>query len=348
MTDIKKYDEINEISDRAVSSHKPEEYTYIINAEKYQKTGELEVKRVLKADLVPQASVSYVFFKREGCQGYPLSEKDLYLKSPQGYVGPFQMNGNACNAFIKHICQTHPEWEQYAKGKGTAGYMNFVKKCPDKEELLKTIEQYALSDYFNNRSGKPKTLAADLASHFKKVDENGDPNATRLPLHVIASLPTGVIARGNGVKFQNKIPTLTEQNIDSYCKLWISDKTNGTPAFNKLKEIDYITPEIIAQYQTMNLAGADELQQQFQTIVAQRETAADLSRIDIKELLKQDMKIMTPEVLKLPPELYGRKAKFDIHVDNKPQKPKKQKKTKNTTAQTNLPNSLITKAQGRD
>lgn len=140
---IKKYDEIKEIPDNVAFMHKPEECTYIINAEKYQKTGEIEVKRVLKKDLLPEASVSYIFFKREGCQGYPLVEKDLYIKSSLGYVGPFQMNKAACNDFLKYIKKEHPEWAKYATGKGTAGYMDFAKNCPDKEKLLKTIEQYS-------------------------------------------------------------------------------------------------------------------------------------------------------------------------------------------------------------
>ena len=156
MNDTKKYDEIPELSDRQALLRQKDEYTYIVNAEKYQKTGELEVKRVMKKDLQPEASASYVFFKREGCQGYPLKEQDLYIKDASGkYVGPFQMDGNACNTFLKHIKETHPQWAKYAKGTGTTGYINFVKQCPDKEELLKTVEDYALSDYFNNRVGKP-------------------------------------------------------------------------------------------------------------------------------------------------------------------------------------------------
>ncbi|MCM1323580.1 MAG: hypothetical protein NC218_05415 [Acetobacter sp.] len=349
----KKYDEIKEIPDEHAFWHKPEECTFIINAEKYQKTGELEVKRVLKEDLLPEASASYVFFKREGCQGYPLKEQDLYLKSPSGYVGPFQMDSNACNTFLKHIKNEHPQWAEYATGSGTAGYMNFVKKCPDKEELLKTIEQYALSDYFNNRVGKPEVLAQNLAAQMQKIDENGNPDATRIPLHVIASLPTGVIARGNGNGFKKKIPTLTEQNIDAYCKVWISDKTHGVPAYNKLKEIDYLTPEIITQYQTMNLAGADKLQQQFQTIVEQKETSKELAHNKWRETFKISLQKTTPKLPQLEemPELYGRKIKMDIKVDKKKNAKQNEQTNSQTTPHTqknNIDTSIILSAKTQE
>lgn len=337
MADTKKFDEIQGIPDEVAFMHRPHEYTYIANAEKYQKTGELEVKRVLKKDLCPEASASYVFFKREGCKQYPLVEKDLYLKSPNGYVGPFQMDGKACNAFLQHIETEHPEWKKYINGKGTAGYMNFVKKCPDKEALLKNIEQYALSDYFNNRVGKPEVLAANLAKHFNMVDANGAPDATRIPLHVIASMPTGVIARGNGKKFNKKIPTLNEKNIDAYCKAWISDNNRGVPAYNELKKIDYLTPEIIAQYQTMNLAGSSNLQEQFQTIVAQKEHNKELAHEESKKGLKIELLAMHPEPPKLEeiPELYGRRMMMDLKTDKRKKK-RKQKEAKKQQTATNI------------
>lgn len=309
MTDIKKYDEIKEITDETAHMYSPDDYTFIVNAKKYQQTGEVEVKRVLKEDLISEASASYIFFKREGCRNYPIQERDLYLRNRK-YVGPFQMDKNACNAFLKHIRQKYPEWKNYTTGSGTTGYMKFVKSCPNKEAMLQEIEQYALSDYFNGRISKPDTLAANLASQLNKVDENNEPNATRLPLHVVASLPTGVIARGNGTQFQNKIPELNEQNIDNYCKLWISSNANGVPAFNKLKEVDYLTPQIIDQYKTMNLSGAEELQQQVQALITQKETNKKSALITLKDLLKEETLTMHPT--QLPPEIRNEKIKLDL------------------------------------
>lgn len=318
MSDIKKYDEIPELTDEQALFHSKSEYTYIINAEKYQETGELETKRVLKEDLCPEASASYVFFKREGCRDYPLKEQNLYLKSIGGrYVGPFQMNSDSCNAFLKHIKETHPEWSSYIKGKGTTGYMNFVKKCPDKQEMLDAIEAYALSDYFNNRVGKPEALAENLAKKLNKLDDQDTPDATRLPLHVISALPTGVIARGNGKGFNRKIPTLNEKNLDSYCKAWISDRRNGVPAYNQLKEVDYLTPEIIAQYQTMNLSGADKLKTQYQALVDQKETQKRQKELAYMRIdLTKEIKSTIPTTINLQefPDLYGRQQRFEAQL----------------------------------
>lgn len=289
MAEPKKYADIPELSDADAPLHNKDEYTYIINAEKYQQTGKLEVKRALKENLLPEASASYVFFMREGCHGYPLNEQDLTIKSNSGYVGPFQMNGASCNAFLKHMKENYPETVPYIASQGTSGYMNFVKKYPDKEKLIQTIENYALDGYFNGRVGKPDILAKNLAKQLNKTDENGTPDATRLPLHVIAALPTGVIARGNGLGFNKQIPQMTEKNLDNYCINWIKSNL-GRNAYNELKQVDYLTPEIIKQYQTMNLAGAENLQQKYTELVQQQEQKitqktnnADLANTAVQE-----------------------------------------------------------------
>lgn len=332
MSGIKKYDEIREVSDAEATLTPRNSYTYIINAEKYQQTGEIEVKRVLKQDLMPEASVSYVFFRREGCHGYPINASDLSLTNPRGYVGPFQMNNVACNNFLKYMKENHPEMAKNIKGTGTRGYLNLVKDCQDKEKLAKIVEEYALSDFFNGRKGKPEALAEKLAAHLKKTDENGTPDSTRLPLHVIASMPTGVIARGNGVQFSRTIPSLTEEKLTEYCSKWIScrPKSNGDKAYQTLKEVDYLTPEIIAQYQTMNLTGADNLQEKYRAAVAQKEdeknqyverhVANYICPLDNLKVPERSLIILNtplPEQNKLEAKLAQRRLKKTLEDKNK-------------------------------
>lgn len=335
MAEIKKYEDIPEITDEDLygKRYRKSDYTYIINAQKYQETGDIEIKRVLKKDLAPEASASYVFFKREGCQGYPLVEADLYLTSSgKKYVGPFQMDKNACNIFLKRMKQEHPEWTKYITHSGVNGYLNFVKECPDKKALLKTIEEYALSPqgYFKDRVATPEILAKGLAQQFQKTDKEGNFDATRIPLHVLASLPTGVIARGNGGKFKAEIPSLTERNIDARCINWISDKKNGAPAYKTLKSIDYLTPEILNQYQTMEFAGADKLIQNYNAFVSMAEESAQLFAEEHRIKTIEPNDAILPNLPDLKTELYGRKLKLDIHIAERGKKRKKKEKQKQT------------------
>lgn len=331
MAELKKYADIPELNDMAAMCHSKKEYTYIINAEKYQQTGELEVKRVLKKDLLPEASASYVFFKREGCHGYPLNDQDLTLRS-SSYVGPFQMNSRACTDFLNHVKEKHPETKDYISGSGTNGYLRFVKKYPDKEKLKKIIEEYALRGYYKDRPGKPDTLAANLASHLKKTDANGTPDATRLPLHVIAALPTGIIARGNGKDFTNKLlPKITEKNIDDKCISWITSKL-GENAYNKLKEVDYLTPEILDQYQTMNLPGTENLQQKYNELVNQKEDKMKQEAFhDHKaQIFEPDaLRVAIPQEINVKIPLNDRQKKFITRLNAK--KAKEQLKAKEVT-----------------
>ncbi|MBO5039200.1 MAG: hypothetical protein J6C85_07100 [Alphaproteobacteria bacterium] len=349
MAKLTTYADIPELSDTAALFHDKSEYTYIINAEKYQQTGELDVKRVLKEDLLPEASTSYVFFKREGCHGYPLNEQDLTIKSSLGYVGPFQMNSAACNAFLKHMKENHPETAPYITAKGTSGYMNFVKKYPDKEKLIQTIENYALDGYFDGRIGKPDTLAKNLAKQLNKTDENGTPDATRLPLHVIASLPTGVIARGNGRAFDKNISKMTENNIDKHCISWISSNL-GRNAYNQLKQVDYLTPEIIEQYQTMNLSGAEKLQQKYAELVRKQENKIiqNINTLGPASIAPKDnlnVSLAIPEELKLKIEPDNRQKKLLAKLQAKETKKKlkeKEETPSKTTVKKEQPTSTVT------
>lgn len=294
-----KFEDIPELTEEQAHYHSKQDYTYIINAEKYQKTGELELKRVLKEHLNPHTSASYVFFRREGCQSYPLSDKDLLLKSSNGiYVSPFQMNSVSCNRFLADMKQ-NPEitknMPDVTRGrKGTSGYLNFARNYPDKEHLKTVIEEYAISH--NGFSSVPSEKAEKIARQLNLTDENGNPDATRLPLYTIAALPTHVISTGNGNRIQNDIPKLSPLNLETYSSKWTncSGNVNGTTAFKELTGINYLTADNIAQYQTMELAGAENLAQRYEQLVQQEETKVrdflkTQMRQDIEERTRQDL-----------------------------------------------------------
>ena len=168
----------------------------------------------------------------------------------------------------------------------------------------------------------PQQLAESLALHFNKTDNTNAPDSTRLPLSAIASLPTGVIARGNGGNFQKKIPLITPDNCDAHYISWISDNVNGAPAYNKLKQINYLTPEIITQYQVMGLSGADNLQQQYLAQVSLQEESREayIDSIKIKPIPIAPLAVPDFEA-----EIYARTERMDFRLDERENK----KKTKN-------------------
>lgn len=302
MPQYDKYEDIPELTEEQAFFHNREDYTYIINAEKYQQTGELELKRVLKKDLNPHTSVSYVFFRREGCKSYPLSDKDLSLRSGDGsYVSPFQMNSNSCTRFLANMTQ-NTEIKEHMPDvthgyKGTSGYLNFVSRYPDKEHLKTVIEEYAISP--NGFSSVPSEKAEKIARQLNLTDENGNPDATRLPLYTIAALPTHVISTGNGSRIQSDLPKLSPLNLKTYSYEWINCKKNenGKAAFEELSNINYLTATNIAQYQTMNLAGADNLAQRYEQLVEQEEGKV---RNHLRNKMMQDWGNAAMQISQLP------------------------------------------------
>ena len=106
-----RFEDIPEISDTEVSAYNRNEYTYIINADKYQKSGKIELKRVLKDELT-----KYVI--------------DLRIMSKTGITkGPSQMDDAAVSSFIKYLA-ANPQTRQYVLPliKSTKGPVETVAK----------------------------------------------------------------------------------------------------------------------------------------------------------------------------------------------------------------------------
>ncbi len=116
-----RFEEIPAISDAEAYAYTPDKYTYIINAEQYQKTGKIELKRVLKDEVTKANTLSLVY--RSECQTYnpkPNEDQltkyviDLRIMSKTGITkGPSQMDDAAITAFIKYLA-ANPQTRQYA------------------------------------------------------------------------------------------------------------------------------------------------------------------------------------------------------------------------------------------
>ena len=74
-----RFEDIPAISDLEASLYDRNEYTYIVDAETYQKTGEIKLKRVLAAEVTKANALSLVY--RSECQTYePKKNEDQLAK----------------------------------------------------------------------------------------------------------------------------------------------------------------------------------------------------------------------------------------------------------------------------
>ena len=115
-----RFEEIPEITDAEAPLYNRNEYTYIVNADTYQKTGKIELKRVLTREVTKANALSLIY--RSECQTYIPKENedqlakyviDLRIMSKTGITkGPSQMDDNAIKAFMKYLA-ADPESRQY-------------------------------------------------------------------------------------------------------------------------------------------------------------------------------------------------------------------------------------------
>ncbi len=115
-----RFEDIPEISDREASLYNRNEYTYIVNADTYQKTGEIKLKRVLTAEVTKANALSLIY--RSECQTYePKKNEDqlskyvinLRIMSKTGtFKGPSQMDDHTIQAFFKYLA-ADPESRTY-------------------------------------------------------------------------------------------------------------------------------------------------------------------------------------------------------------------------------------------
>lgn len=146
------FKEIPEITDADVHLYSKREYTYIMNAEVYQKTGRVEIKRVLKGELSELSILSPIYYRE--CKEYqPKPNEDSKIcydlnpslvSSSGTYKGPTQMNDDALKNFMKYLL-ANPKTRKY-----------MVKHFRSKDS--RGVEQAAqeLERLFFDERGKPR------------------------------------------------------------------------------------------------------------------------------------------------------------------------------------------------
>ncbi len=150
-----RFEDIPAISDKDAIKYNKNEYIYIINADKYQETGDIELKRVLKNEVTKANTLSLIY--RSECQTYePQKNEDqlakyiinLRIMSKTGITkGPSQMDDNAIKSFIKYLA-ANPETRKYVlpllkttKGTPEEAAKELEKKFFDKNGNLRPMDE---------------------------------------------------------------------------------------------------------------------------------------------------------------------------------------------------------------
>ena len=370
-----RFEEIPEIKDIEAHLYNKDEYTYIINADAYQKNATIELKRVLKSEVTKANTLSLIY--RSECHTYNPKETedqltryniDLKLINPTGtYKGPSQMDDQAITNFIrflgispeyrdyitpilkntkkdlqsleknfykpdgslqsqevrqmllespgyKNIKINTQKWAELASSNlkkyiskkeaeisrknnqtttlsnTTKTYLYLTELFPDKDTMVKALEDYNLTTFPLNRQGKPKHVLSALALNLNLTDKEGNLDATRIPTYVISATLSHINWKGNGrsalkdiQKMRHNKETLTPEKLKKLSASWVSGKSNRY-GINEISKLNIITEDIIKQYQNIELPGANNLALAYQKAVQQKEE--ELSKIhSSKELL---------------------------------------------------------------
>lgn len=383
-----RFEDIPEISDNEAILYSKDEYTYIINAEEYQKNGKIKLKRVLTDEITKANLLSLIY--RSECATYIPKENedqmtqyivDLKIINPTGsYKGPTQMNDVAINSFIKYLAinpttrqnvlplltyksptktdtlQTledalsHLEklcykdsaqllpfeqrkniiannvyrnirlneyaWQKIASPKlkalitkeeairkrnntlrgnaltnTTKNFLCLSELFPDSSQLVKELETYNLTTFPIGRAGIPHQILTTLASSMNLKNNNGELNATRIPLYAIAASISTVNWHGNGLeaikdaknlkKIHQQNPNKFSSNLTLIAKKWTAGKSRRY-GINELQQMNMITPTVIEQLRAMELPGSEELSQEY-----------------LKAIENEEKKIISPQKLDL-------------------------------------------------
>ena len=119
-------------------------------------------------------------------------------------------------------------------------------------------------------------LALALSMNLK--DQNGNLDATRIPTFAIAASVSTINWHGNGceaLSMANSSEMRTHFRkswndgiayLKTTAKQWVCGKSR-THGVNELSQLNMITPQLIKQYQKLELAGADKLAQEYQHLL---------------------------------------------------------------------------------
>ena len=338
-----RFEEIPEISDMEATLYNRNEYTYVVNSDLYQKTGQIKLKRVLKDEVTSVNLISTIY--RSECGDYipkqnedPLVKyvKDPWIISSNGlYIGSTQMDDISILNFIKYLAAT-PSNQKYvlpllkcSKGSvETAAqelqhsfFYNNGDLLPIEERdkaisskaytslnivtgawsnlaasslrqhiqkirngtlsdtqktylyLAETIpnfnselEKFQLNFYQLGRIVKPNQIIQALAENLNLKNSKNQVDATRVPTYIISASLSHINWKGNGKgalkSAQQPFSKNWQHEVLQTVKLWVTGKARKY-GIDEMSQLNILTPQIIKQYQMIELSGAPELLKEY-------------------------------------------------------------------------------------
>jgi len=159
----------------------------------------------------------------------------------------------------------------------TKSYLCLTELFPEEELLKQTIEDYNLAFYQLGRPGKTKHVMAALALSLNYKDSLGNLNATRIPPYAVSAAVSHINWKGNGsqaLREAQKIrsefkkhPERQDETLKKMVRGWVTGKSK-VYGVDELSKLNIITPDIIRQYQEIELPGAKEFAIAYQKAVA--------------------------------------------------------------------------------
>ncbi len=164
----------------------------------------------------------------------------------------------------------------------TKNYLCLTEMLPSDDFMQQTLEDYNLTSFSLGRVGKPKQVMLALALSMNLKNKEGNLDATRIPTYAIAAAISHINWKGNGQAALSSAKTTTLRSqfqiswergtnaLKEKVKTWVPGKgrANGV---DELSKLNMITPLLIKQYTEIELAGAKELAQKYQELVAKKE-----------------------------------------------------------------------------
>lgn len=212
----------------------------------------------------------------------PIDERNTLINN--NLYKSFHFNSNAWNNIASSKLKAYIAKESHKKeiSNTAKNFFCLTETFPSEEVLRQALEDYNLTTFVLGRKGKPKQVMLALALSMNLKDSNGNLDATRIPTFAIAASISSINWHGNGCDALSQAGSNNMRNefrkswtsginyLKSATKTWVTGKSR-TYGVNELSRLNMITPQLIKQYQQIELAGAEKLADNYHKAISKKE-----------------------------------------------------------------------------
>lgn len=270
---------------------------------KQQLAAEMAEKNIDKDKMLDFAlnKLEKLFFNDNGTMR-PMNERNSLIND--ALFKSIRINGNNWEKIASPKLKAYINKESHKRKNGLSNaaknFFCLTETFPSKKDAEKALEDYNLTSFPLGRSGKPKQVMMSLALSMNLKDADGNLDATRIPTYAVAAAVSTINWHGNGEGAlsqagNEKMRQAFRQSwkhgmhyLKTTAKQWVSGKSRAH-GVNELSKLNMITPLLIKQYQQMELAGAENLANNYQLAVA-KEEAKIIRTPDLAKIILQSRK----------------------------------------------------------